>query len=142
MKKMKTTLGIRIGLCVLMLTCCAVQFIFLRSSNARKDTTPPQLDIVDGEMEYTEGEDRRVLLEGVSANDGVDGDVTDSIRIRSMHYSDDTDTAIVTYVAKDSSNNIGVINRKVRVHREELDEESSDEGGYDEENNDGEYVED
>ena len=129
---MKTTLDIRIALCVLMLICCAVQFIFLKGSSARKDTTPPQLSIAEGEMEYTEGEDMQVLLEGVSANDGDDGDVTDSIRIRSMNYSNDADTAIVTYVAKDSSNNIGAINRRVRVHRAEPDEDSSGEESSDE----------
>lgn len=117
-KKFKT-LNIRTGLCVVILICCAVMFAFLRNREMGRDTVAPELSIAEGEITYTEGEDVRVLFEGVSARDDVDGDVTGSIRIRSIHYSDESDSAIVTYVAKDSSNNIGAVNRKVLLQRAE-----------------------
>ena len=112
-----TILKIRTGLCAVMLICCAVMIVFLRSRSMNQDTAPPKLSITEGDIEYTEGDDVSVLLQGVSAEDDVDGDVTESIRIRNIHYSDDSEYAIVTYVAKDSSNNIGIINNKVIFHR-------------------------
>ncbi len=46
------------------------------------------------------------LLEGVTAMDNQDGDVTDSIRVASVLPNSDNTKVTVTYTAKDSSNNV------------------------------------
>lgn len=113
-------LNIRTGLCAVMLICSAVMFVFLRNRTMNQDTVAPYLSISEGAVEYTEGEDEQVLFQGISATDDVDGDVTGSIRIRNIYYSDESEYAIITYVAKDSSNNIGIVNRKVVYHRADI----------------------
>lgn len=46
------------------------------------------------------------LLEGVTAWDEKDGDVTDSLKIEFLVSNTDENTVVVTYVARDKSNNI------------------------------------
>lgn len=113
--------NIRTGLCVIFLICSALLFLYVHRISTHGDQNEPQLFIAGEEMEYTEGEDLNTLLSGTRAEDDVDGDVTDSIRVRSIYYIDGTDSAMVTYVAKDSSNNVGYGMRKVTVRKIEQD---------------------
>ncbi len=68
------------------------------------DRTPPEIRLNDEITFFQEGMDESVLLEGVSAYDDVDGDVTDSLRVEVLPYADNTSAKIV-YLASDSSNN-------------------------------------
>lgn len=79
-----------------------------------KDRIAPELSL-NGKntLTYTEGDSYDVLLKGMSAVDEVDGDVTDTIRVSNIHVTGDG-KAVVIYVAKDSSNNIGKLKREVR----------------------------
>ena len=47
--------------------------------NAGQDRKAPRITIEDEEISYAEGDKYDVLLEGVSAKDNRDGDVTDEI---------------------------------------------------------------
>lgn len=69
------------------------------------DSKSPIITYV-GDLTYTDGDDLSVLLEGVTARDNRDGDVTDNLMVESMIVLDGGDTARVTYIAKDNSNNI------------------------------------
>ena len=122
MKRLKEykMLNIRTGLCAVMLICCAILLVIIRNHTENQDSVAPGFSIEEGNIEYTEGEDVRVLIQGVNAIDDVDGDVTESIRVRNIHHYDDSEYAIITYTAKDSSNNIGAANRKVIYHGAEL----------------------
>lgn len=71
------------------------------------DRTAPEISFPDEENRpvYREGMSEEELLEGISAVDDVDGDVTDSILIEKISAMADG-SVIVTYVALDSSNNV------------------------------------
>ena len=79
-----------------------------------KDRTAPELSL-EGKntLIYTEGDSYDALLKGMTAVDDVDGDVTDTIRVSNIHVTGDG-KAVVRYVAKDSSNNIGKLKREIR----------------------------
>lgn len=71
------------------------------------DRTAPTISFADDDnkLVYTESMKEDELLEGVSAADDVDGDVTDSVLIEKISETADGNV-IVTYVALDSSNNV------------------------------------
>lgn len=58
-------------------------------------------------MNYTEEE----LLEGISASDNHDGDLTDEVIIQSVSQLVTANTATVTYLVFDASNNMGTLKR-------------------------------
>lgn len=118
---------IRIVLSMALLLAAAVLYLFLRFYNSDKDVTPPVIKVSDNTVEYTEGEDEKTLFEGVLANDDVDGDVTESIRIRTIYHMEGEEEAIVTYIAKDSSNNVGTVRRMAKIHYDQTESESDDE---------------
>lgn len=66
----------------------------------------------DRRLVYTEGMNEEELLEGVSAYDDVDGDVSGSILIEKISQTADGNV-IVTYVALDSADNVA---KKSRVY--------------------------
>ncbi len=78
------------------------------------DNTPPVLtcesDTVDIGLEDTQ----EALLKGVSAHDNKDGDLTDEIMVQGVTQLLGENTARVTYVVFDSSNNMSTCSRTVR----------------------------
>lgn len=59
------------------------------------------------------------LLEGVKATDDKDGDVSDSLTVESVYEVDDSNV-VVTYVAKDSANNITKLKRNMSVDPDKM----------------------
>ena len=55
------------------------------------------------------------LLQGISAWDNIDGDVTDSLVVESMFLVGENDTLSVTYAAFDRSGNVAKANRNVQL---------------------------
>ena len=59
------------------------------------------------------------LLEGVKATDDKDGDVSDSLTVESVYEVDDSNV-VVTYVAKDSANNITKLKRNLSTDPDKM----------------------
>ena len=112
----------RVLLCICFLIASAALFGFLRNQNSDKDLNAPVFQVPGEELVYQEGSDPVELTVGVKAVDDVDGDVSDTVRVRSIYYPEGSDEATVTYVAKDHSNNLGIIRRTVRVERNQEEE--------------------
>lgn len=78
------------------------------------DRKSPEIELpADGDVTYEEGSDTAPLLEGVTATDEKDGDVTDSLMIENIFPNDDHTSASVVYAAKDSHNNVSKATRRV-----------------------------
>ena len=78
------------------------------------DRKGPEIELpADGDVTYEEGSDTASLLEGVTATDEKDGDVTDSLMIENIFPNDDHTSASVVYAAKDSHNNVSKATRRV-----------------------------
>ena len=81
---------------------------------ATSDRKGPEIEIPSGaDVTYEEGSDTASLLEGVTATDDKDGDVTDSLVIENIFPNDERTSASVVYAAKDNHNNVSKATRRV-----------------------------
>lgn len=87
---------------------CAVDTLILAGCiylYVNQDRTAPAISFSDEEIVYTDGMDEEELLNGVSAYDEQDGDVSYSLLIEKVSNTADGQV-VVTYAAKDASNNV------------------------------------
>ena len=78
------------------------------------DTKSPQLQIDQEILEVSVGADDAALLQGVSAKDNADGDVTDSLIVEKISSLAKDHTATVTYAAFDRSGNVAKASRTLK----------------------------
>ena len=97
------------GIDIVLLGVCL--FLFLG-----KDRTAPVITFGENPVSYEEGMDEELLLQGVTAVDAKDGDVSDSLLVEKIAGTNGKEV-IVTYVARDSSNNVGKASRAFPVTR-------------------------
>ncbi|WMJ85796.1 hypothetical protein [Anaerocolumna sp. MB42-C2] len=71
-----------------------------------EDKTGPIITYAENSYVYTEDESVDTLLNNVSAKDKRDGDVTNMVMVENILPMLNSSTAKITYVAKDSNNNI------------------------------------
>lgn len=77
-----------------------------------QDHTPPRISIEDADITYTEGEAYTALMEGVTAEDDRDGDLTDEVFVDRV-IPTGADSAVVYYGAVDSAKNVATKGRKI-----------------------------
>ncbi len=87
-----------------------------------QDCTPPKIHMEERNISYTEGSDYSGLLEGVTAKDNRDGDVTEGIFIDRI-VPLGNEKAIVYYGVMDRERNVGTASRKVTYQSENPSEE-------------------
>lgn len=75
-----------------------------------EDRTAPVIHMEEAELEYRDGMSDEELLEGVTATDETDGDVTGSLVVEKVSEAGNG-TVIVTFGAKDGSNNVAKASR-------------------------------
>ena len=93
---------------VVLLVVCLVLYI-------GKDRKGPEIFFdEEKQIEYAEGMDEALLLEGVTAVDEKDGDVSDSLLVEKVAGTNGKEV-IVTYVARDGANNVGKASRAFTV---------------------------
>lgn len=102
----KIVAGVLLTLCVLL----GGIFYWMQSNT---DSVPPVIAISEEEIVYEEGQDKTVLLKGVTATDDMNGDVSDTLMVDSVIPTEDNLTATVVYYAKDRSNNVAKATRIV-----------------------------
>ena len=106
----------------------AVVFIFILSVAAygaaryydyqNHDSVPPEITIVGDQIDYDVKEpDTTPIMQGVTATDNRDGDITSQVVVESMGPLLSDLTREVTYVVCDSYNNIARATRKIRLRK-------------------------
>lgn len=95
----------------------------------KEDRTAPVIHIDNGNLVYREGEDASLLLQGITAEDDVDGDVTSTVMVGDLITMPDGTAAKITYLAKDSSNNVGQLDVLIPYEAVQNAKEASDNGG-------------
>ena len=70
-----------------------------------EDRTAPVIHMEEVQLEYREGMTDEELLEGITATDETDGDVTGSLVVEKVSEVGDG-TVIVTFGTRDRSNNV------------------------------------
>ncbi len=98
-------------ICILLIVACIAVFIGYRAmDDLRQDTKAPAIQ-VDGPLNLSVFDPEEALLQGVSARDDRDGDVTASIVVESVTMAHAEKAAKVTYAAFDRAGNVA---REVR----------------------------
>ena len=100
------------------------------------DTKGPEIIISDnaGTL-YRPDMNNEELLAGVTATDDKDGDVSPSLTVESVYEVDDTHV-IITYTAKDSSNNITKQKYEMEMDSSSAPKNSNDNSGFGEKTDD------
>ena len=100
------------------------------------DTKGPEIIISDnaGTL-YRPDMNNEELLAGVTATDDKDGDVSPSLTVESVYEVDDTHV-IITYTAKDSSNNITKQKYEMEMDPSSAKKNSNDNSGFGEKTDD------
>lgn len=110
---------------------------FVISVRMSTDKEGPKIYFDDSDITFSDDMTNEELLEGVRAEDEIEGDVSDTLTVESVYPIDD-ETAVAVYVAKDSKNNITKVKREMKYEGESDDKESSEK----EKNNEKESSED
>lgn len=92
-------------LTVFVLLCAVFGILYLS-----RDSQPPVITFPEEEAVFNGDEGK--LLDGVTAFDNKDGDVSASLRVASVLYSPDRESVSVTYAARDARENVA---QKIRV---------------------------
>lgn len=103
----------RITILLFILALCAyfgVQYYY----NTTLDRVSPVLQCSEEVLNVSVQDGEDVLLAGITATDNVDGDLTDQIMIQGISRLLSTDTARVSYVVFDSSDNMATCSRTIR----------------------------
>jgi hypothetical protein len=94
-------------LCLILAAACLGVWICYQTLNdLRTDNTPPEIVVEDRVPELSVRDSAETLLQGVTARDAVDGDVTDSLVVESIRLLRQDGTVTVTYAAFDGSGNV------------------------------------
>lgn len=108
MKKIKLVLVVL--LLVLAGLTAATELYF----KAGDDTTPPVISCDQEVLEVSVKAEEKELLQGVTAQDNRDGDLTGQIVVDHISTLVTADTAKISYVVFDSANNVGKLTRTIR----------------------------
>ena len=99
---------------VLLLGCVAVGAVGVLAYK-KQDRTAPVITVSDKKMSYTAGDPYEQLLEGVTATDNKDGDLTDEVFVDRV-VPTSKKKAVVYYGVMDKSNNVGTARKTVTYH--------------------------
>ena len=104
MKQGKTIGIILVALDAVLIVVCMILYF-------GADRQKPQLNFQTSEFIYREGMDTEILLQGITAYDSTDGDITDRIVIEKTIENRDDNTIVVFYAAVDKAGNVAKASR-------------------------------
>ena len=100
---------------VLLIIVCVVGYYGYRALDlARTDTKAPKIEINTERVEVSVLDPKSALLQGVTAMDNVDGDVTESVVVESVSLLNRDGTISVSYAAFDSTGNVAKATREAK----------------------------
>ena len=100
---------------VLLIIVCVVGYYGYRALDlARTDTKAPKIEINTERVEVSVLDPKSALLQGVTAMDNVDGDVTESVVVESISLLNPDGTISVSYAAFDSTGNVAKATREAK----------------------------
>lgn len=96
------------------IACLALYFGYQTMDRMNTDTTPPQITFSDDVVELSVTDPKDALLQGVSAADAQDGDVTASLVVERIKLTDPDGSILVKYAAFDRSGNVAKAEREAK----------------------------
>lgn len=105
----------RTWISIALLIVCLVTFFGYRTvKRLRMDKKAPQIDVSAGVQQISVKDTADALLQGITAKDDTDGDVTASLVVEQIRLLDSDGNASVSYAAFDRAGNVAKISRQVR----------------------------
>lgn len=101
------------ALFALVLLCCAAFAVYRYLSGRNVDREAPQITVAQDELRLSVHDGAEKLLDGVTARDARDGDVTDSLVVESVRGIVADKRFTVTYAAFDAAGNVAKAQRTV-----------------------------
>jgi hypothetical protein len=99
---------------LLIMICTCAFLLYLLIYQLGLDNQAPTIYFSDEELEFSVLDSREMFLKGVTAQDNVDGDVTDSVVVAGIQLADGDGTIEVTYAAFDKAGNVTSTVRNAR----------------------------
>lgn len=99
---------------LLIVLCLAVFAAYCTVNRITADTEAPTISMDSRQLEVSVQDDKSALLQGVTAVDNMDGDVTASLLVENVQLLDKDGTITVTYAAFDSAGNVAKAQRQVQ----------------------------
>ena len=110
MKKRNLVLFLLIGLCL------AVFYGYKAYVGIRTDSVPPVIQVAPEPLEVSVNSPKGMLLQDITAQDDVCGDVTASLVLENIRLLDDDGKISVGYAAFDQSGNVAKIQREAQYN--------------------------
>lgn len=95
---------VRLAVCVVFLVSCIVFGAYLLKVRLVEDHKPPRISMKEDSITVSVEAGDKELLQGVTAEDNRDGDITDSIRISSMSHFIQKGKRTISYIVFDQAN--------------------------------------
>ena len=99
---------------LLVLICAAATALYAVLFVLRDDVTAPEITVPVGELAVSVTAEDAQLLEGVTAFDKRDGDITAGLLVEGVSHISEEHTATVTYAAVDAAGNVSKARREIR----------------------------
>lgn len=98
---------------MLIVLCIAVFFGYRSFDRVRTDSRAPEISVGTQQLQVSVHDPEELLLQGVTARDNRDADVTDSLVVENVRLLQADGTAVVTYAAFDRSGNVAKAQREI-----------------------------
>lgn len=105
---------INILLSIVLAAAVGLFAVYLLWIHNNLDTTGPVINVSQELLEISVSDPESALLQGITAVDARDGDVTDSLLVESVYGINEDHLTTVTYAAFDRSGNVSKVQRQVR----------------------------
>lgn len=99
---------------LLILICLAGFYAYRTMAWLRADTKAPEIKISEEALEVSVNEPKSALLQGVTAGDKADGDVTGSLVVENISLLDSDGRISVSYAAFDAAGNVAKDTREAK----------------------------
>ena len=99
---------------LLIALCLVVFFAYWIVNQISADTEAPKISVDTQQLEVSVQDDKSALLQGVTAVDNKDGDVTASLLVENIQLLDTDGTVAVTYAAFDRAGNVAKAQRQAQ----------------------------
>ncbi len=91
----------------------AVFFLYQGDKQNHRDSDAPKITMEDEKIKVKVSDENKTLLEGITAEDAQDGDVTDSLLVEKMSPFIEKETRTITVAAFDNDNHVSKATRTI-----------------------------
>lgn len=102
---------VRMAVCLVFLASCVLFVLHMVKTRRLEDHTPPVITCEQDSISVSVDADDSELLQGMTASDDKDGDITDSIRVSALSHFIEKGKRTVTYIVFDKANQAGTAQR-------------------------------